>query len=1167
MSDVFISYGRSTAPQAQATAAALRALGFSVWLDEDLPGHRPYAEVIEEQLTSAKAVVTIWSAEAVKSHWVCSEANRGREGGKLVQFAIDKARLPMPFDQIQCLNLVGWTGQGEHPAWPKVVASIDALVRGHGAPRPHPPSPPRAAAGEGERRHLTVLACNLVNATAISATVDPEQWHDILVRFQRQAFGAVRQMDGHVAQSLGDGFIAYFGYPEAREDAAECAVRAGLAVLEALGPLNAAMIAEHGAPLQVRIGVHSGTVVVAPGEGEQIGMFGDTPRTAMAIETQAAPDTVVVSGAVHELVAGLFVVEDCGTQPRRGVNEPIRLFRVIRAGLASGRLRGFAPREATPFVGREDELHLLASRWRRLRGGEGQSVLLIGEPGIGKTRLIDEFRASIKAEPHLWIEASGSPLTANTPFHAVTRMLDQGLGWRGEDGPDERVGRLEEALAPAGLKLAEAVPLIAELLGLPLPSTYPPLMFPPDQKRRRLLSALTAWVFSATTAQPLVIVIEDLQWVDPSTMELVQTLIEQGATAPLLLLCTARVEYRPPWSSRGHHTQITLGRLSDGQTRELVSAMADRAGLATEVVERIMERTDGVPLFAEELSRLMVEGDARSEGRDIPVTLLDSLTARLDRLGRAKEVAQLGAVLGRDFSYELIAAVAPMPEDELQADLARLADAELVFTRGLPPEASYQFKHALIQDAAYDALLKSRRRELHAQVARAIAERFPALAEAQPETLARHWTEAGEALAATAAWKRAGETAYARGAYTESEEDYRRALATLATQPEAAERDARELELCSGLNRVLQFTKGYAAPETVEVAGRARALAEKSGSTNHLIREEGRIWQALITAGDYAGAAILADHIFELIRADGDNLERGMFFHLAQVQTCYYTGDLAKAEEHFALGSPLIDVVAGQAPGNNQISIGVASLAAWIAGRAATAWARMDRGRALAKESGNPYDLAIALHFQGNLHALERAPEPAREAASQLLALSEENGLSYLGDLARGTLGWAMALQGAVEEGVELMRRSCEARSVARVGLSFGLIRLAEGQALAGRTDEALETLDGAMTFNPQERVFQPAAVVDRGEMRLSRGEAGPAEADFREAIVLAHDMGAKAWELRAAVSLARLRESLGDAGAARQIVSPVFESFTEPPGPTDLAEVEALLGSPRPLP
>ena len=1160
MSDVFISYGRSTAAQAQATAAALRRLGYSVWVDDELPGHREYADVIQEQIDQAKAVVVIWSGEAVKSQWVRSEANRARGHSKLVQFAVDKVSLPMPFDQIQCLNLAGWTGVGEHPGWPKVVASVDALV--HGTASPHRPAG-RAPATGGERRHLTVLACGLADVASISASVDPEEWHDIHTRFQRQAVAAVKQLDGHVAQSLGDGFVVYFGYPEAREDAAECAVRAGLAVLETVNELNQALGAEHGVRLQVRVGIHAGTVVVAPGDGEQIGMFGDAPRIARAIEAAAEPDTVVISGVVHELVSGLFVVTETDAGRAEGPDATIRTFRAIRPGLASGGARGFAPREVSAFVGRDDELHLLSSRWRRVREGEGQSVLVVGEPGIGKTRLIEEFRNSIRAEPHLWIGAAGAPLFINTPFHAVIRMLDQGLDWRGEDSSDARFERLVEALAPAGLKLAEAAPLIAELLGLPIPPTFAPPMIPPEQKRRRLLAALAGWVFSATTAQPLVIVIEDLQWVDPSTMELVQTLVDQGVTAPLLLIATARPEFRAPWSARGHHAQLSLSRLSDRQTRALVTAMVARGGATTQgedLVKRIVERTDGVPLFAEELARLMSEGAGHGEGREIPVTLVDSLAARLDRLGRAKETAQLGAVIGRDFTYELISALSEEPEADLEADLAALAEADLIGARGLPPDATYQFKHALIQDVAYDALLKSKRRDLHAKVAHVIVEQFAALAQAQPEVLARHWTEAGEAAPAVAAWKSAGDGAYERRAYKEAEEAYRQALAMVGRKPESPERDAEELALASALNRVLQLTRGYAAPQTLEAAARARALAEKLGAVSELIREEGRIWQALITAADYASAAALAGHILDLIHVDGDRPGRLMFAHLAQVQTSFYTGDLSAVEEHFAVISPMLDSLdMAQAPGNNQISLGVASLAAWISGRAGTARARIDRARAFAEQSKNPYDLGVLLHFSGNLEVFEENPTAAEATASRLLALAEERGMTYLADLARGTLGWAVTRRGAVEEGVALMRRSWAGRVGAAVGLTYGFVRLAEGLALAGKVDEAFAALDEALNFNPQERVFQPAAIVHRGDLRLQNGDADGAEADFRQAISMAQEMGAGTWGLRAALSLAGLLRDRGDGEAAGAMVERVLKSLPEPPCAADQAKVEAF--------
>jgi class 3 adenylate cyclase/tetratricopeptide (TPR) repeat protein len=1150
MSDVFISYARSTEAQARAAAAALRALGYSVWVDEDLPTHRAYADVIAEQLASAKAVVVIWSAEAVKSQWVRSEANRAREGAKLVQFTIDKTPLPMPFDQIQCADLSGWSGAADHPGWPRIVASVAELVGGQSAPAPAAVG----AAPGGERRHVTVLACNIASATQIASHLDPEQWRDVLMRFQRAASHAVTRLDGHMARSAGDGLVVYFGYPQAREDAAERAVRAGLAVIEATADLARPTAGEPG--LQVRAAVHTGTVVVAQGEGAEVDMFGDAPRIASGLQALAPPGAVVMSRATHDLVSGLFVIGDLGEQPVGGVDAPMRIYRAIRPGVSGG--RGFTQREPTPFVGREEEMQLLASRWERVRDGEGQLVQVTGEPGIGKSRLIDEFQARIRSEPHLWIDCAGAALFANTPFHAVSHMLEQGLGGEGDEAAEARVARLEQALAPAGLKLTEAVPLIAEMLNLPPPAGYPPLQLAPDERRRRLLAALVGWVFSATRAQPLVIVFEDLHWIDPSTLEVIHTLALQGATAPLLLLLTSRPEFRPDWPPRGHHGQIALGRLSNRQTRQLVTGVVARAGLAEDMAERIIARTDGVPLFAEELTRLVLDG--QGDARQIPETLHDSLAARLDRMGRAKEVAQLGSVLGREFAYPLLRAVSAAPEAELRADLAKLAEAELIYERGAPPEATYRFKHALTQDAAYEALLKSRRRELHALAARTIVDQFADLAEAQPEVLARHWTAAGEAAPAIAAWRSAGDAAYARRAFKEAEAGYRQALSVLDGEAQSPERDAKELELCSALNRVLQLTRGYAAPETVETAARARALAEKSGSVAHLIREEAKIWQAIITSGDYPGASALADHILDLVTGDADNPGRRLFAHNTQVQTRFYTGDLAGVEEHFALLSPLIDTVGRrQTPGNNIIAIGVAAWAAWSLGHAKIAHQRMARAHVLAEASQDPYDLAMTLHFQGVLHVFERDAQGAEALASELAALAEAHGFAYAGGLAGGVLGWALAQRGAVEEGLAMMARSSESQALsgAGVGRTFGLMRIADAQGLAGETQAALATLEEALTINPDERIFAPGGLRLRGDLHVRLGDAASAEADFRKAMGLARSMGATAWEFRSAIGLARLEGR----DAARDLLIPLRAGMADGVCAADLAEAAEVLG------
>jgi len=497
----------------------------------------------------------------------------------------------------------------------------------------------------------------------------------------------------------------------------------------------------------------------------------------------------MITDAVHRLVSGLFVVEDRGAQPLKGIERPTQLYRVIQPSGVRGRLEAVAAaRGLTPFVGREDELRSLMNRWERVLDGEGQVALIIGEAGIGKSRLLRRFHEQIRGTPHTWVEAATAPFFQNTPFYSISELLRQLVALRG-DQADGQFPQLASRLTSAGVKPAEAIPLIAPLLNLPLSAKYPPSSLSPEQQRRLLLATLVEWVLGAARVQPFVIVIEDLHWADPSTLELIQLLAEQGATARLLLLYTARPEFRAEWPLRVHHTHITLNRLSVPNVREMITQLAACNALASETVDAVIERTSGVPLFVEELTRVVLESvDARLTAHQIPVTLHDSLMARLDRLGPAKEVAQVGAVIGGAFSYELLHAVYPIAEENLQSALRNVADAELIYVHGIPPDATYQFKHALIRDTAYEALLKSRRRELHQRIAHKLEERFPDIAMSAPELLAHHCTEAGLIAQAVPYWRRAGRRAIERTANVEAIAQLSKGLELVRTLPATSER-------------------------------------------------------------------------------------------------------------------------------------------------------------------------------------------------------------------------------------------------------------------------------------------------------------------------------------------------------------------------------------------
>lgn len=1097
MPDIFLSYNREDQAVAQRFAQGFARAGLDVWWDTTLRAGDAYDEVTENALRTARAVVVLWSTRSVVSRWVRAEATIAARNKTLVPCMIERCERPIMFELTQTTDLVHWQGNDDDPAWRGFVTDVARFIASGGAPAPvaavpaaapaaaAPPAAPKPArAAEQERRHLTVLACRLADAGRLASDLDPEEWHAITTGFHAATLPILERFGG-TPRWRGDELTAIFGYPVAHEDAAERAVRAGLDILAAAAAAGHHAIAA----------VHAGTVLVAPGADGEVQLFGDVPDLAVAARGAAPANTLLVTPAVHGRIAAAFA-----TEAHPG---PSPLFRVSGASA-----RAAPVRSGTRFVGREDEQLLLSSRWRRVDDGDGQFLLIKGEPGIGKTRLVEAFRARIADTPHRWIDWTGASLFSNSPFHAIIQPLTRAIADRGGD----RYAALE-AILTASATTGDTVPLIAEMLGLPAPANAIPLSLSPAEQRRRLLDAMAEWLFALTGTAPVVIAIDDLQWVDPSTLELVQILVEQGATAPMMIIGTARPEFRPAWPERGHHATINLGRLSARDIRTLVAEAS--AGLDEAVIETVMNRADGVPLFAEELARLLAESGAVA---DIPATLRDSLAARLDRLGPAKEVAQFAAVLGREFSWELLKGVTGNDDSALADSLAALADAELIYARGTPPRATYQFKHALVQDSAYEALTRGRRKTLHNHAATIITTQFPTLAQESPELLASHWSRAGETKHAVKAWRAAGDAAYARRAFKEAEAHYREALAVLETSPDSPERDQSELDLYSALNRVMQLTLGYAAPDTIAAATKARALAEKRGSLAHLIREEARIWRAIITTGDYAAAKALADHIFDLCQREGANPARMIFAYNAQVQTRFYTGDLAGVETAFAALAPLIASVGDkQAPGNNIVAIGIGSLAAATRGDAATAAARIADAHAFAVRTGNPYDLAMALHFNANLAVLLGDVADAEAIARRLLALADSQGFSYLASLAKGPIGWAEAMTGR-REGLATMRAAIDdmARTGARIAMVNSLNRLVEGQMALGDQDAAMVTIAEALAANPQEAIYRPLALTLRSRLRAAVGNEVGAATDRSEAIALADAMGAAVYRAAA---------------------------------------------------
>jgi class 3 adenylate cyclase/tetratricopeptide (TPR) repeat protein len=1019
------------------------------------------------------------------------------------------------------------------------------------------------------------LFCDLVGSTEIAARLDPEEWRETVAAYHRAAAEAVTRYGGHVAKYLGDGVMAFFGYPEAHDNDAERAARAGLELLDTISKLNEqtdSLPLKGGGPgrgsrpkLTARVGIDSGAVVVGAGAGNEADVFGEAPNIAARVQAAAEPGTVLITDAMHQLVSGLFVVESRGAATFKGIERPLELYRVVQPSGVRGRLEAAAAVcGLTPFVGREDELRLLNNRWERVLEGEGQMVLVIGEAGIGKSRLVHRFHEMLGGTPYLWIDAAAGALFQNSPFYPVTEMLRQALFASG-NGPPDAIAQMAGALSHAGVDPSSAVPVLAPLLNLTLPPEYSPWSLPPEQQRRRLLALLVEWILGTARARPLIIAIEDLHWADPSTLDLLQLLVEQGNTAPLFLLFTARPEFHPAWPLRAHHGQLNLNHLGTRDIRTMVTQVAAQKALTDETISAVIERTGGVPLFVEELTRAVLErGEAKLAGRAIPATLHDSLMARLDKLGPARETLQTGAVLGSEFSYELLQAVHQLEDSELQRRLRTLIDRELLYVRGIAPEASYQFKHALIRDAAYEALLKSRRKELHQLVAQTIDTRFSAIKETHPEVLAHHWAQAGEKRLAIIEWQKAANAADVRASFLEAADGYQKALALIDELGDLDELRSLELEISSSLARVLTITKGLTAAESVKAAAHARVVAERSGSMAELVLREYGTWNVVFTLGNHANSAALAAHLLELALHEGSPTSLA-FARQAQLSSALFRGKLIELEEHFRSFSLVCDRADfSEFPGEKLFGFTFASIGVWISGKPDTARARMMRGVACARESGHPYDLAFASFSEAWLYRLLREHERAEAAAAQAISTSKKHDFSLVRDLASGYMGGIVITQvGGAEHHLAMAQRGLDSLIAvgARAGITDLLYCLAVAHEQSGMTEAAERLLDEALTANPEEKAFLPNLLTYRGDLRRRRGDLAMAESDFRESIAMAQSMSAKSWELRATTSLARLLRDTDRRDEVHSMLAEIYNWFTEGFDTIDLKEAKTLLG------
>ena len=943
-----------------------------------------------------------------------------------------------------------WIGEAAVPPAPGPTPLPSVDVPDTQTAPPHRIASPlsETRAPEAERRQLTVLFCDLVGSTQLSGQLDPEDLRAVVRAYQEAAAAVIQRYEGHIAQYLGDGLLVYFGYPVAHEDEARRAVHAGLGMVQAIATLNTRLATQYRVQLAVRVGIHTGPVVVGQmggGERHEHLALGETPNLAARLQSLAPANAMVISAVTARLVQEIFALEDLGTHALAGVAKPMALSRVRGLLAMPSHDEEFVAAGVPLLVGRDEEIGLLRRRWDQSQAGHGQVVLLSGEAGIGKSALVEGLRAQVRAEELPRMAVRCSPYHTTSALYPVITLLEHLWQLEPDDPPTTRVAKLEAGLRPSGLPLVEVVPLVAGLLAVPLPAErYAALTLTPPHQKQQTLDALVAWLMAEAERQPVQVVWEDLQWADPTTLELLGLVIEQAPTVPMLHVLTSRPEFSPPWPPRSHLTPLVLNRLERPQVEALIALRASGKTLPAEVVQHIVAKTDGVPLYVEELTKMLLASPLLREEADqyvltgplrtvaIPETLQDALMARLDQLQTAKEVAQLGAVLGREFAYELLASIAPQDENALQEGLAQLVQAELLYQRGRPPRARYLFKHALIQDAAYASLLKRTRQQVHQQIAEVLEARFPALVETQPELVAQHYTAAGCAEPAVHYWQRAGQHASDRSAHLEAVSHFTTGIELLKTLPETPEHTQQSLTLHIALGAALQVTKGHAAPEVEHAYTQARALCQQVGETPELVPVLFGLWRFYVTLLQLHTARELGETLLRLAQ-HADDPALAVIAHYALGWTWLCLGAFPAARQHLEDGiarytpdqrrTPVFRM--GQDPGVGCRAF--AALTLWSLGYPAQALVHIHDALALAHELAHPFSLAWARCYAAFVSQFRRDVPTVHEHAEVAVALSTAQGFPQWAAMGTSLRGWALALQGQGEVGMAQVRQGITA--------------------------------------------------------------------------------------------------------------------------------------------
>ncbi len=1048
---------------------------------------------------------------------------------------------------------------------------------------------------DAERRPLTVMFCDLADSTELSTKLDPEDLQDVIRAYQDICTQLIQEYDGFVAKYMGDGILVYFGYPKSLERNAERAIRSGLAIIDAIIALNETLGREKSIEMAVRIGVASGTVmvgeVVGEGMAQERTVIGEAPNMAARLQGVAGRNGLVIGGLTKQMTGDAFVYQNLGSHDLKGIAGQVEAWDVV--GLAEETAEDFddnetdGAAEVPELVGRDEETGLLRRAWASTKEeGRGQVVTISGEAGIGKSVLIDGLKAEVREERLQRITFRCSPYHASSALYPMIGQLKWLAKWRPEDNNPAKLTKLETALEHYDLPLEETMPLIASLLSLQLPDDrYPPSQLTPQQQKQQTQDMLIAILLEAAEHQPLLTLWEDLHWADPSTLELLGLLIEQAPTASLLVIATARPEFVPPWPARSHITPITLNRLERPHAEALVTRIAGAKSLPAEVVDHIVTKTDGVPLYVEELTKTILVSDILSDAGDhfeltgplsslsIPDTLQESLMARLDRLPQVRELAQLGSVLGREFAYEMISGLSSINDTTLQEGLGQLVEAEMLYQRGRPPRARYVFKHALVKDAAYGSLLRRPRQQYHGQVAELMETKFPEIVEAHPELLAHHFSEAGIVDRAVDYWQLAGQRALERSANAEAIAHLNFAINLIGTLSPNDDLALRELKLQTMLAGPLIATRGYGAAETATVFTRALELSKRVNDPTLMFPVLYQQWVFNLIGSKLTEARELAGQFLEMADAQPDSLPR-VLGHRVTAVSQYFLGEFAPARSEFETAISLYDDEQHREStyrfGQNPKSASMAFLACTLhlLGYPDKAMAMANAAVDHASEIKHANTMAYVLFFSSvKVAHCRRDLAAAVSSNTALLDLANEHGLALWKAYATAQAGWIASKQGHHDEAIETAQKGLDDLQETGTVLDqpLAMAQLTEVLADSGQHDKALDLLDTALeqVNRTNERLFEAELYRLKGEQLIhinGSSDAADAERLFLQSMEIAQRQHARAWELRTATSLARLWLQQDRVDEARNLLQPVYDWFTEGFDTADLIEAKALL-------